>query len=485
MKLDRGTILLTGVSGYIGSRLLPELVRLGRPIRCLTRRPARLPSRAEHVTEVVRGDVLDAATLPAAMAGVDTAYYLVHSMGAGKGFEARDRQAAANFARAARQAGVRRIVYLGGLGSEEDALSSHLRSRQETGRVLAESGAQVIEFRASVVIGAGSLSFELVRALVERLPAMICPRWVRTLAQPIAVADALRYLLAALDLPAGPGHVIEIGGADQVSYADIMREYARQRGLRRPMIPVPVLTPWLSSLWLALVTPVFARVGRQLIEGVRNPTVVRDDRARSLFGFEPMGLRAAIREALAEEEARFQAPYSDLLREAFGQEVARRHVRVGTRILDTRSVWVDRSPRQAFAPIRRIGGRTGWYYGDWLWSVRGLLDRMVGGPGMRRTLRREGDGPPRVGERIDCWRVEVCEADRRLRLAAEMRLPGRAWLELEVRPEGTGARIRQTAVFEPRGTFGRAYWTLLLTLHVILFDGMLREIALRARSTGS
>ncbi|MHC4970956.1 MAG: NAD(P)H-binding protein [Planctomycetota bacterium] len=294
MKQNR--ILVTGATGYIGGLLLPLLERTGRPVRCLARHPDSLRGAASTATEVVRGDVLDPASLAPALRGVHTAFYLVHSMGGPGGFEAQDRQAALNFARACRAAGVERIIYLGGLGDGPE-LSEHLASRQDVGRVLRESGVPTVEFRASIIIGAGSLSFQMIRSLVERLPVMLLPRWVRTRAQPIAVDDVLAYLLQALERDVSG--VYEIGGADQVSYLDLMREYARQRGLRRLMVRVPVLTPWLSSLWLSLVTPLYARVGRKLIEGVRNETVVRDHRAQKDFDVRPVGVRAAVASALA------------------------------------------------------------------------------------------------------------------------------------------------------------------------------------------
>jgi len=467
-------ILLTGATGYIGGQLLPLLGQRGRTVRCLVRRPEALRHAAVAEGEACRGDVLDSASLVGAMAGVETAYYLIHSMGSGAGFEALDRQAARNFAAAARDAGVRRIVYLGGLAEEGPDLSPHLRSRHEVGRILRGSGAQVVEFRASVVIGSGSLSFELVRALVERLPVMVCPRWVRTLAQPIAVQDVLAYLTAALDLPVGESRVYEIGGPDRVSYADIMRQYARQRRLSRLMVPVPVLTPRLSSLWLALVTPVLARIGRSLIEGVRSPSVVRDDTARSIFDVRPVGLREAIRTALDSEEADFaQSPVSELA----GPSSARRDgasARFGNRIIDSRSITVPVPPERAFAPIRRIGGTVGWYYGDWLWHVRGLLDLAFGGPGMRQM--RPDREEVRPGDRIDCWRVVAYEPDVRLRLKAEMRMPGRAWLEFEVTGDQRSSTIRQSAVFDPRGLSGLLYWHALRPVHVKLFLGMLDAI---------
>lgn len=299
---EPSTILLTGATGYIGGRLLRLLEKQGYRVRCLARRPEAVRRTANASTEVVAGDVLDRPSLEVAMRGVDAAYYLVHSMGSSGSFEEADRLAARNFGQAAKACGVKRIIYLGGLGSDEAALSPHLRSRQEVGHILRESGVPVLEFRASIVIGSGSLSFEMIRTLVERLPIMITPKWVDVMAQPIAIDDLLEYLLAALRLPVSQYAVYEIGGADQVSYADIMREYARQRGLRIRMLPVPVLTPYLSSLWLGLVTPLYARVGRKLIESITHPTVVRDDAAFRTFAIRPMGIKEAIRRALAHEE---------------------------------------------------------------------------------------------------------------------------------------------------------------------------------------
>lgn len=314
MRSTDSMVCLTGGTGYIGGRLLPLLESRGVSVRCLTRRPESLEGQVSGATQVVRADVLDRDSLMAAFQGVQAAYYLVHSMGTHGDFEEDDRKAASNFVAAARENGVRRIIYLGGLGESTQQLSAHLRSRHEVGEILRSSGAQVIEFRASIVIGSGSLSFELIRSLVERLPVMICPKWVSTPTQPIAVEDVLDYLLAALDLDGSESRVFEIGGPDQVSYGDIMREYARQRGLKRLMISVPVLTPRLSSLWLGLVTPVYARVGRKLIEGVRNPTLVRDSAALDAFDIRPRGLRDAIQRALANEDREFASTrWSDAL----------------------------------------------------------------------------------------------------------------------------------------------------------------------------
>ena len=475
---QRPAILLTGATGCVGGRLLAVLEARGHRVRCLTRRPAALAERVGPHTGVVRGDCLDPDSLQGAFAGVATAYYLVHSMGSGADFEARDRAAARNFGAAARAAGVRRIVYMGGLGASA-ALSRHLRSRHETGEVLRESGVPVVEFRSAVVIGAGSLSFELIRALVERLPVMICPSWVRTPTQPIALADLVAYLAAALYLPHGGSRVFEVGGADVVSYGGIMQEYARRRGLRRLLIPVPLLTPRLSSLWLGLTTPVYARVGRELIDGLRTATVVNDAAARTAFRVRPRGLRQAIAGALEEEDAAFAAgPWTETALQA-GTGLRWGGVRIRTRLIHSCAVDVPVAPAAAFAPIRRIGGDNGWYCGDWLWRVRGLVDRLLGGVGMHRGRR----DPERLveGDLLDCWRVEAYELDAHLRLAAEMKVPGRAWLQFDVTPrEGGTCTVRQTAVFDARGLCGRFYWHALYPVHVLLFKGLLRSIARRA-----
>lgn len=471
-----GLILVTGATGYVGGRLLSHLQQQGIPVRCLTRRPDALRDRVNVTTEVVQGDVFDPDSLRSALEGVETAYYFVHSMGDNRDFEAQDRIAAENFAQAARHAGVRRLVYLGGLGNPDEKLSKHLRSRQETGDVLRSHHAQVIEFRASIVIGSGSLSFEMIRALVERLPIMICPRWVQVKAQPIAIEDLLAYLVAALQLPITASQVYEIGGPDQVSYGQIMQEYARQRGLTRWMIPVPFLTPYLSSLWLGLVTPLYARVGRKLVESLRNPTLVSNNLSETVFSsVRPRSVRDAIARALVNEDQEFaETRWSDALSSA-GPSQSWGGNRYGSRLVDSRTITVTVPPEQAFAPIRRIGGRTGWYYGNWLWSVRGFLDLLVGGVGVRRG-RRDPDNL-HVGEPLDFWRVEVFDPHHRLRLQGEMKLPGRAWLEFEVNPCGQGSTIRQTAIFDPLGLAGLLYWYGIYPLHQFVFAGMLRNLA--------
>lgn len=472
-------MLLTGASGYVGGRLLRVLREAGRPIRCLARHPEFLRARVGPDVEVVGGDVTDAASLARALEGAHSAYYLVHAMGAERGFEELDRLGAANFGAAARACGVERIVYLGGLGDPREPLSPHLRSRHEVGEVLRASGVQVVELRASVVIGSGSLSFEMIRALTERLPVMITPRWVAAKAQPIAISDLLQYLAQALEVEVEGSPVFEVGGADVVSYGDLMREYARQRGLRRLMIPVPVLTPYLSSLWLGLVTPLYARVGRKLVESLRHDTVVQDPSAAKVFTVRPKGVRDCVAEALHHEERELaQTRWSDALSSA-GLERTWAGVRFGNRLMYVCSTSTPAPPDRAFRPIQRIGGATGWYYATWLWHLRGFFDLLVGGVGARRGRRHPTE--LLVGDTVDWWRVVDLEPDRRLRLEAEMRLPGRAWLEFDVEPTDSGSTIRQIAVFDPVGLAGLAYWYLVYPLHALVFPGMLRAIARAAQ----
>jgi uncharacterized protein YbjT (DUF2867 family) len=466
-----GRILLTGATGYIGGRLRVEMERRGLPLRCFVRRPESLEGRVAPSTEIVAGDALDAAAVARAVADVETAYYLIHSMGSGDDFAARDREAARLFAASCGKAGVARIVYLGGLGDPRTDLSEHLRSRQETGHLLRGAGVPLVELRASIVIGSGSLSFEMLRALVERLPVMICPRWVAVPTQPIAIEDLTACLLAVLDLPPGTDGIYEIGGPERVTYGDLMRAYADLRGLRRLLVPVPLLTPRLSSLWLGLVTPVYARVGRKLIDSLRNPTIVGNRPGARDLGVVPRGVRAAIARALVNEDREFaETRWSDALsasglRERYGGQLR------GTRFVDSRSRVVTAAPQEAFAPIRCIGGARGWYYGDTLWRLRGFV-------GLRRG--RPHPEALRPGDALDFWRVESIEPDRLLRLRAEMKVPGRAWLQFEVRPVEAGSEIRQTAIFDAAGLAGLLYWYALYPLHRLVFAGMLRQIARRA-----
>ncbi|MEZ4386200.1 MAG: SDR family oxidoreductase [Candidatus Krumholzibacteriia bacterium] len=473
-------ILLTGATGYVGGRLLLALEQQGHPVRCLVRRPDNLRAAAAPGREVLAGDVLAADSLTPAMRGIDTAYYLVHALAGGRDFVQEELQGARNFARAAREAGVKRVVYLGGLVPPGEPLSEHLASRLEVGRILREEGPPCCELRASIIIGSGSLSFEMIRALVQKLPVMVMPSWTRRLSQPIAIGDVIAYLLAARTCPLAASRVVEIGGPETVSYADLMRIFAEERGLRRTMLPVPWLSPGLSSHWLALVTPLQARVGAKLIDSIRHDTVVDDPASAADFDVEPRGVRESVRRAIqAEDQSLAATRWSDALSSSQVHRAGYGGVRYGSRLLDSREIRVPVPPPQAFAPIRRIGGRTGWYYGQWLWRVRGVLDKLAGGPGLRRGRRDPEQLSP--GDAVDFWRVRRVEPDRLLRLRAEMLVPGRAWLQFEVEPDGPGSRIRQTAIFDPRGSFGLLYWYLLWPFHQFVFGGMLREIGRRAR----
>lgn len=469
----RQTILVTGATGYIGGRLYPRLANMNVSVRCMARDPSHVRQTAAPV-EVVKADMASEDQLKAALHGVHTAYYLIHSMGSTGDFAREDAEAAERFGRLAREAGVQHIIYLGGLGNEDDHLSAHLHSRHEVGTILRASGVPVTEFRASIIIGSGSLSFEMIRALVERLPFMITPKWVDTMAQPISIQDVLTYLLMAAERSPSSSRIYEIGGTDQVSYRDLMFAYATQRGLKRRMLSVPILTPRLSSLWLGLVTPLYARVGRKLVDSMKHPTICRDTSALREFPFTPMGYRAAIETALRnEDQLCAETRWADAV-SSIGIPQTWAGARFGNRLVDTRRLSVPVSPEQAFAPICRIGGKTGWYYANALWSLRGGIDRIFGGPGMRRGRR----DPHQVyaGEPLDCWRVEAIDTPHRLLLRAEMKLPGRAWLEFRVEGDAKGSTIIQTASFDPLGLPGILYWYSVYPLHEIIFAGMLREI---------
>lgn len=474
-------ILVVGASGYIGGRLASVLSSLGHDLVLMSRDARPLAARFPNAT-VVAADLLDPASLGTALEGVEVAYYLAHSMGSGeRGFAERDLTAARNFASAAARAGVGRIVYLGGLGDDSASLSAHLASRQQTGRELAAQGVPVTEFRAAIIIGAGSASFEILRHLTERLPIMITPRWVGTRCQPIGIRDALDYLVGALDHPEITG-VVEIGGPDILSYGDMMRTYARLRGLRRIMIPVPVLTPRLSSYWVSLVSPVPAGIARPLIEGLRNEVIVRDPTPAAAFGIQPASYETAVQRAIDRTDRHaVESTWFDSI-DAPGREELPTMTSLEGMIIERRHRIVRVSPERLFAEVERLGGRAGWPYGNFLWRIRGFLDRLVGGVGMR--LGRRSPTELRVGDALDFWRVEAVDRPTMLRLRAEMRVPGRAWLQYEVTETPRGSRLEQTAFFEPKGLPGLAYWYLLYPVHGLIFRGMVRVIAERAARSG-
>lgn len=489
------TVLVSGATGYVGGRLVPCLLQEGYAVRCFVRSPDRLdgmPWRGD--VEVAQGDVLKPETLPEAMAGVDAAYYLIHSLGSGEdAFAERDRRAADNFGEAAREAGVGRIIYLGGIDPKGDRRSKHLQSRIETGKHLRQHGVPVTEFRAAVIVGSGSLSFEIIRSLVERLPVLICPRWVQTPTQPIAIRNVLEYLTEALAVPESAGEIIEIGGTDVLSYSDMFRIYAKVRGLGRIIVNVPFLTPRLSSHWIGLVTPFTNTVARPLIEGLDNEAVVEHgSKARALFpSIEPISYEAAVRLALR-RYASGTVPtvwHSAMSSTKNGQRGLVEELETSEGMIrETRRLAVRASPEAAFHIVKSLGGETGWMYANALWRLRGYLDLLAGGIGYRKGRRDPQD--VRVGDVIDFWRVEdvAHEAERKLlRLRAEMKTGGRAWLQFEVTPAeaATGpvrAHITQTAFFEPKGLFGILYWYALYVPHRFIFTGMIEEIGRRAEA---
>ncbi len=472
-------ILVTGATGYIGGRLVPLLSASGHQVRCFARNPERLIGRFVGA-EIAEGDLNDSASLKMACAGIDTAFYLVHGMSDSADFSEIDRTAALAFGAAARDAGVRRIVYLGGLGGADDPrLSAHLASRHEVGDVLRTSGVPVIEFRAAMIIGSGSVSFEMMRYLTERLPVMIAPRWSMSRCQPIAIRDVLAYLIAALALPGSNSRIYEIGGADVLPYRDMMLRYAHLRGLRRSIFVVPFLTPRLSSYWVHLVTPISARIAQPLILGLRNEVVVRDRSAQLDFpDIAPMGFDDAVSRALdryatvGPETTWFDAFDARRLPAAFTG------LREGM-LIDHREYRTKASPRAVAAVFQSLGGEKGWLFGDALWRLRGWMDWAIGGVGLRRGRRSQSE--LRLGDAVDFWRVDALEPDHLLRLRAEMKLPGRAWLEFEVeRCDATTSRFVQTAFFEPRGLFGYLYWYAVAIFHEFIFANMAKRIVLAA-----
>lgn len=480
---ERPRVLVTGATGYIGGRLVPRLVAAGYRVSCLVRCARKIEARSWAVdpsVEVLECDLEDRDRLSAAMQNCAAAYYLVHSMMAvGADYRARDQQLAAAFARAAAAAGVSRIVYLGGLGEVGDGLSEHLTSRREVETALASTSVPVTVLRAAMIIGSGSASFEILRYLVERLPIMVTPRWVTTESQPIAVGDVLHYLVACLRMPETSGRTIDIGGPDIVTYRQLMNMMSDALRLRRRVIlPVPVLTPRLSSLWIHLVTPISHRIARPLAEGLRNRVVCRNDDAVRLMPHERMSVRAAIDAALGRSAAsEVETAWSDA-----GPIPGDPDWAGGKVFVDRRSTPVAAPCEAVFSAVCRIGGDNGYYAADWLWRLRGALDRLVGGPGLRRGRRHPEELA--FGDAVDFWRVTGLERGRRLELRAEMRLPGEATLTFETTP-ATDERciLTQTACFKPRGIAGLAYWYAVALLHGIVFKGMLNGIRRAAEVT--
>ena len=479
-------VLVTGATGYIGGRLVPALLDAGHEVRCLARDPRKLSQDPwRDRVEVVQGDVLDAETLAPAMADCDAAYYLVHSMdGSGDDFRERDRRAAVTFRDAAADAGLNRIVYLGGLGSGGE-LSHHLASRQEVGAALADGPTPVTEIRAAVIIGSGSVSFEMMRYLTEVLPVMVTPKWVRTRCQPIAIRNVLEILVGVLDEPDDEDHVWEVGGPDQLTYEEMMRVYAEEAGLpRRLIIPVPLLSPQLSRHWIGLVTPLPTGVAKPLVNSLRNEVTVADNSVAERLTGELMPFREAVRRALRRStEFDVDTRWSDAAASPAEAKPSDPDWAGGTLKIDDQRVRTAASPEDVFWAFARIGGSVGYYTFNWAWKLRGILDKAIGGVGLRRGRRHPEELRP--GEALDFWRVSAVEPGRRLQLAAEMKLPGSAWLEFEAKPEVDGTELRQTAYFVPRGLVGRLYWLALVPFHVLIFKRMAHRIARTAEQRQS
>ena len=469
-------ISIAGATGYIGGRLAPKLLETGCRVRCLVRSPQKLRDRpwaADSNLEIVQADLGQTDAVASGLEGSETAYYLVHSMiSAGRDYAGQDRRYATAFATAARQAGVQRIVYLGGLGETGPDLSRHLASRREVEEALASAGVPVTVLRAAMIIGSGSASFEILRYLVERLPVMVTPKWVRTLCQPIAVRNVIGYLTGVLGAPETTGGVFDIGGPDVLRYRDIMEVMAEELGVpKRRIIPVPVLTPRLSSYWIHLVTPLSHSIAIPLAEGLRNPVICRDDRIARLIPQDLLTVRQAIRAALGQIAGNMVETTWSMAGPVPGDP----EWAGGKVFRDERKVAANAPGWAVFRAVCRLGGAHGWYAADWLWRIRGLIDRMAGGPGLRRG--RRNPETLSYGEALDFWRVVGLEPDRRLALRAEMKLPGEALLEFRIEPAGAAnCVLRQTAVFQPRGLFGLLYWYAVMPFHKVVFGGMLKGI---------
>lgn len=473
------TILILGATGYIGGRLVPRLRKHGHRVRCLVRDRKKAEGRGWDDVELVEGDVLKPETLATAFQGIDIVYYLVHSMNAGeKKFEEQDRAAARNVTEACNRAGVRRIVYLGGLGKRTGTSQSpHLRSRHEVGDILRSGLAAVTEFRAAVVVGSGSASFEMMHHLVNRLPVMICPRWVMIRTQPIGVEDVLRYLEECVEKPETAGRMLDIGGLEALTYKDMMLRLAGELGLKRWVLPVPVLTPRLSSYWVNLITPIPTSLARSLIESLRHETICENKEVDTLFSFRPMTFEQAVQQALEKVLAHdVETKWTSASMPVEQSDPDPSHFQTDRRVLE-----VQAPAERLFRTISSIGGDRGWYYADWLWKLRGFIDKQIGGVGLRRGRRHPTDLRP--GDALDFWRVEEFEPGRRLLLRAEMKVWGRAWLEFVAEDLGPDhSRLLQVATYYPKGLIGLLYWFGIYPLHSTVFRGLARNIARRSEN---
>ncbi len=475
----RAKILVTGATGYVGGRLAPHLAAAGYPVRCLTRDRKRLENRSwSKQVEIFEGDALERDSLLIAMQGVSTAFYLIHGMQGGTIDFEREYSAARNFTAAAEEAGVERIIYLGELADPKGKLSPYLQSRHKTGEILSAGSVAVTEFRAGMIIGAGSVLFEMVRYLTERQPVLICPRWFYTLSQPISIQDILNYLTSALETPESVGKLIEVGGATQLSYAEMLQGYAHERGLRRLLLPVPVFSPRISAYWVHMVSPIHWRQILPLIQGLRVVSRVESSQAEEIFPqIKPTGYQTALRQALVNFEAgNIETSWNDALVNSQGDLSQIQLTTIEGMLIERRQIVVQIPCEAVFRAYTGLGGERGWLYMDWTWEVRGWFDKLIGGVGLRRGRRHSDD--IRVGESLDFWRVEDLQQDHSIRLRAEMIVPGKAWLEFQSLPQAEGGTLlTQTAYFAPRGFWGLLYWYALYPIHGFIFSGMIRKIA--------
>jgi uncharacterized protein YbjT (DUF2867 family) len=477
-------ILVTGATGYVGGRLAPKLLERGYRVRCLVRDAKRLDDRPwREQVEVQEGDALEYDSLVSAMQGVNTAYYLIHGLRGGVVHADRDMVAARNFSFAAEAAGLKRIIYLGELVDPIASLSPYLRTRHETGSLLRCGGVPVTEFRAGMIVGSGSALFEMIRYLSEREPVLICPSWFYSRAQPIAIQDALEYMVSALEAPETAGRVIEIGGATRLRYADMLLCYAHERNLKRFLIPTPFAAPRLSAYWVHMVTPIHWRIVLPLIEGLRGEAVVHDDLAGRLFPqIEPLGFQEAVRLALGNiQRDNVETSWADALVTTAGDVKPYTFSEEEGLMVERRQVLLDLPQETVFRAYTGIGGERGWLYMDWAWGIRGWLDKLVGGVGLRRGRRHPDE--IRAGESLDFWRVESVEPHHLLRLRAEMKVPGKAWLQFQSQPEAEGDKtlLVVTAYFAPYGLGGFLYWFAMFPFHKFIFDGLTQRLAARAR----
>lgn len=495
--MDKKLVLVTGATGYIASRLIPELLKRGYRVRCMVRGAHRLKTRTwfPHV-EIVRGDVMDPSTLAPAIEGVHTAYYLIHNMSSGHGYTSLEQDGAKNFAVAAENSRVEHIIYLGGLADPNRKISSHMRSRIDTGESLRRGKVPVTEFRAGVIVGPGSISFEMIRFMTELMPVIFGPTWLQNMSQPVAAQNVIDYLLAALEKDAEKNGVFEIGGPDRMSYAQLMLTYGRLRGLWRRYVILPGIPLWFMALGVEWMTPVPASIARPLVDGMHSDSLVQDEIARQAFpNVSLIGYEKAVTSAMEQLRpdrlepiwADCDRPVKSMKHEGF--------------FIDHRCSQINASPGKVFQVVSAMGGKNGWLYANWLWTLRGWLDRLFSGPGMRGRVSphpsplssrsipeggRERGSPQNggwgEGEIVDFYRVEALENGRLLRLHSELKAPGEGWMEWSVEPEDGVTRLSQTGFFAPRGFLGFAYWILLSPVHRIVFRGLIKAIVRRSEA---